>query len=72
MKDAFAICKMKFSLHSKNCFRNICLNWNHVKCNSNNDMSMSNDKHENWCRKCLISIFPFNHFDEDIQFLVSS
>jgi hypothetical protein len=67
-KHSCAICNMKFSLESRKFFCSICHQWNHIKCNSANFLP-ANDKQEYWCTKCLTSIFPFNHFDDDIQFL---
>lgn len=67
-QDTCAICNMKFSLDSRRFFCCICLNYIHIKCNSNNFVSTI-DKQDNWCSKCVTNLFPFNHFDDDIQFL---
>ena len=66
--DTCAICRMKFSFKSNKIFCNICCSWFHNKCNSNN-VILNTDQLDIWCTKCVSSIFPFNHLDEDIQFL---
>ena len=63
----------KFNVHNKNraIFCDSCHNWTHLKCTpftrlEYSAMSKSND---GWfCSTCLASIFPLNHFDNDIDF----
>lgn len=49
---------------------NSCKNWTHLKCtdHSKNEFSSLENKDDWYCKPCIANFFPFNHFDNDIDF----
>ena len=56
--------------HATQC--NHCLAWFHMNCSGLNFKSAKTAVKIDWfCAPCLSSIFPFNHFDNDEEFLLA-
>lgn len=64
------VCSRKVLSHSRKIFCSSCKNYVHKNCLPD-PQSFDNAKSDvNWmCSKCLENHFPFNHFDDDNEFL---
>ena len=53
-------------------FCDCCSQWVHLKCTcfSTNEYKLFSNSSDSWyCQQCLQAAFPFNHFDDDLDFL---
>jgi len=74
MPSTFPCTVGKLNVHNNHraIFCDSCHNWAHLKCSSFTRLEYSAmfKSNDGWfCSTCLASIFPFNHFDNDIDFL---
>ena len=70
-KFPWTVCRFNVHNNHRAIFCDSCHNWTHLGCTpftrlEYSGMSKSSDRW--YCSTCLASIFPFNHFDNDIDF----
>ena len=76
MPSKFPCTVCRFNVHNNHraifCDSCLCHNWTHLGCTPFTRLeysTMSKSSDEWYCSTCLTSIFPFNHFNNDIDFL---
>ena len=72
-KSKFPCTVCRFNVHNNHqaIFCDSCHNWTHLGCSPFTRLeysAMSKSSDDWYCSACLASIFPFNHFDNDIDF----
>lgn len=73
-RNPCAVCHYSVHNNHRAIFCDSCHLWTHLKCTpfSVNDYNALSNSSEDWfCPSCLSSIFPFNHFEDDIDFYFS-
>ena len=73
MPSKFPCTVCRFNVHNNHqaIFCDSCHNWTHLGCSPFTRLeysAMSKSSDDWYCSACLASIFPFNHFDNDIDF----
>ena len=74
VKNPCSICKFSVHNNHKAILCDICHFWTHLKCSSfshNEYIALSNSPEPWFCSSCIISLFPFNHFEDDTDFYFS-
>ena len=71
-KDLCSTCKKEVKDSQKGIFCDYCKYWVHLKCTTFSIAyyKILSDGTEDWfCQKCIQANFPFNHYDDDTEFL---
>jgi hypothetical protein len=71
-KNRCAVCFKCVRDNQRAIFCDSCNHWVHLKCTnlSCQDYITMSDSTDSWyCQQCVQGIFPFNHFDDDDDFL---
>ena len=69
------ICFKMFQQHSRKIKCNICLTYYHLKCItvcSEYLKDLSSAVNDWFCTKCITDLFPYNHLENDVDFILAS
>ena len=72
MVNPCVVCTKRVQDNQRGIYCDCCHQWVHLKCTTLTvkDYSLLSNQTDNWfCQCCLQAIFPFNHFDDELDFI---
>ena len=72
VKNLCIVCNKCVRENQQRIFCDVCTNWIHFACTAlsiDEYERLSNSDDEWYCQSCLSSLFPFNHIDDDVEYI---